>query len=400
MTRSVRTIAWIGAAVVVLAVAFVRVTRPSPIEADLATVTRGSLVVTIEEEGRTRVRQRYVVSTPAAGTLDRVSFRPGDRVVRGAVVATMRPALAAPLDVRSTTQLRARAEAARDELGRARAARDAARAELEYAQADATRAAQLNAAGISSTADRERAGTRLRTAQQQWEAADATIRVAEHSVQEAEAGLLAPREAPRGSSITLRAPVNGTVLRIFEESERTLAAGAPIIELGDPASLEIVVDLLSSDAVKVQPGTRARLHRWGGDATLDAIVRSVEPSTFTKVSALGVEEQRVNVLLDFDCATRPPLGDGYSVDVQIVVDERKDVVRVPTGALVRAGDEWAVYVIDESDRARWRLVTLGARAAFEVECLSGLEAGEQIVLYPGDRVSDGTRVRVSLPAAR
>jgi HlyD family secretion protein len=392
MSQSLRIVIWV-AGVAASGAALTFLLRPAPIEVDAATVTRGSLLVTIEEEGRTRVRDRYVVSIPATGRLDRIAVRPGDRVTRGATIATMRPGLATPLDVRSTGQLRARAEAARDELARARSARDEARAELEFAAVEAARATRLAAAGALSIADRDLAGTRLRTTQERVKAAEAAIRVAEHSVEEAEAALDGPREAPRGAATPLRSPVDGTVLRVFEESERTLLAGTPVVEIGDPAALEIVVDLLSSDALKVQPGMRARLQRGREDTSLDATVRRVEPSTFTKISALGVEEQRVNVVVDFDCAARPALGDGYSVDVQIVVDSRPDVLKVPVGALVRARDAWAVYVIDDAGRARLRPVTLGARAAFEAECVEGLEAGDLVVLFPGDRVSDGTRVR-------
>jgi HlyD family secretion protein len=398
MNRPLRIVIWIVIAAG-LAAAVALMLRPAPVEIDAGSVTRGPLLITIEEEGRTRVRERYVVATPAHGVLDRVRVRPGDRVSRGATIATLRPGLSTPLDARSTTQLRARAEAARDELARTQAARDAARAELDFATADATRATGLCEAGALSVADRDLAETRRRTAQQRLQQAAAAIRVAEHGVHEAEAALLSPRDAPRGTAISLRAPVEATVLRVFEESERTLSAGAPVVELGDPASLEIVVDLLSSDAVKVRPGAAARLHRWGGDTVLDGTVRRVEPSTFTKISALGVEEQRVNVLVDFDCRDEAALGDGYTVDVQIVVDSRANALKVPTGALVRDAEGWAVYVVDERSIARLRHITIGARAAFEVECLAGLAGGERLVLYPGDRVFDGTRVRASSASA-
>jgi HlyD family secretion protein len=390
--RLTRIVLWVAAASSA-ALAIMWLLRPAPVEVDVATVSRGPLLVTIEEEGRTQVRERYVVSTPASGVLDRVGVRPGDRVSRRAIVASIRPAVATPLDARSTMQLQARVEAARDELARARSARDAARAELEFAAADAERAATLNAAGALSLAARELADTRLRTAEKQAEGTEATVRIAEHAVQEAQAALLAPREAPRQSAIALRAPVDATVLRVLEESERFLPAGAAVVELGDPKALEVIVDVLSSDAVRITPGTRALLRHWGGDDALPGVVRRVEPSTFTKISALGVEEQRVNVIVDFDCPQLPSLGDGYSLDVQMVVDSRQDVVLVPLGALVRAGEGWAAYVVDDAGRARRRQVTVGARAAFDVECLTGLDAGERVVLYPGDRVADGSRVR-------
>jgi HlyD family secretion protein len=392
MKRLTRALLWlaVGSGTVI---ALVAVLRPAPVEVDAAIVSRGPLLVTIEEEGRTRVRERYVVSTPAAGLLDRVRVRPGDRVRRGAVIATLRPGLATPLDMRSTMQLQARLGAARDELARARSTLAAARAEFEFAAGEERRAQALNAAGALSDAARELASTRLRTAEKQAEAAAAAVRVAEHAVHEAEAALLGPREAQRESAIALRSPVDATVLRLLEESERVVPAGAAVLELGDPALLEVIVDVLSTDAMRITIGARALLQHWGRDDAIPGIVRKIEPSTFTKISALGVEEQRVNVIVDFDCLDLPRFGDGFSLAVQVVVDSRQDVVLVPLGALFRAGDGWATYVIDDTGRARLRPVTVGARAAFDVECLGGLQPGERVVLYPGDRVADGSRVR-------
>ena len=392
MTSTVRRTAWIAAALSAVG-ATALMLRPAPMDVDTAEVRRAPLLVTVDDEGRTRVRDRYVVAAPAAGLLERLPWRAGDRVAAGQVVARIRPALAAPLDLRTTAQLRARMAAAEDEVMRARAARDAAVAEQEYARADASRATRLSVAGALSQAQAEEASTALRTAQERVLASESAVRVAEHALQEARAALQAPAPgaAPRGG-VTVRAPAGGAVLRVIEDQERTGTAGTPLVELGDPASLEVVVDLLSSDAVRVRAGADAFIEGWGDDEVLRGRVRRVEPSSFTKVSALGVEEQRVNVILDLETGPGAGrLGDGYAVDVRIVVDRREAALVVPAGALLRDGGASAVYVVRDG-RARVQRVVTGARAAFHVEILSGVEPGVLVVLYPGDRVSDGTRV--------
>jgi HlyD family secretion protein len=391
MTRDLKRFLWVPfVAIAVFAVA--SIARAPAVEVDTATVEQRDLQVTIDEEGRTRVRERFVVSAPVNGILERVQVRVGDAVKQGDVIAAIRAAAAPPLDRRTEAQLRARAEAAEDDLQRVEAARNLARSELAQAKADATRATSLATGGAMSVAQAELSVTRLRTAEQAEQAAAAAVRLAEHARDEARAALLAPTLDTRGATVRLRAPATAAVLRVIEEDERVVSAGTPILELGDPRSLEIIADLVSSDAVRVQPGASVLLENWGGDQSLRGVVRRVEPSTFTKVSALGVEEQRANVIIDFDCAHEQLVGDGYAIDVRIVVLTRPQVLVVPLGALVRTRDGWMVYVIDDDGRARARRVEPGARAAFDVEARSGLGAGERVVLFPADRVTDGTRV--------
>jgi HlyD family secretion protein len=391
MARDPTRFLWVPI-VAIAAAALAYVLRPVAVTVDVVTIGRGDLIVAIEEEGRTRVRDRYVISAPVAGVLERVRVRAGDVVTRGDVIATLKPAPAAPLDSRTEAQLRARLAASEDALTRAQATHDTVLVELAQAKIDGDRAVKLSAQGAMSVAQAEVFITKLRTAEKNAAVGAAAVSVAEHNRDEARAALLAPRIDSRSAPVSLRAPVSAAILRVVEEHERVVGAGTPLIELGDPRAIEVVVDLLSTDAVRVRPGARVLLENWGGDQTLQGLVRRVEPSTFTKISALGVEEQRANVIIDFDCPHEQLSGDGYAVDVRIVVDHRKDVLVLPLGALIRAGDGWAVYVIDERGRARRRPVVTGARAAFDVEVLEGLSGGEQVVLYPGERVTEGTRV--------
>jgi HlyD family secretion protein len=391
MARDKTRFLWVPIAAIAVA-ALIYMLRPAAVTVDVATIARGDLVVAIEEEGRTRVHDRYVISAPVAGVLERVRVRAGDQVKRGDVIAALRPAPAPPLDTRTEAQSRARLAASEDAVARAQATHDAALVELTQAKTDGQRAVKLAADGAMSVAQAEVFITKLRTAEQNAAVAAAAVGVAEHNRDEARAALLTPRVDSHSTPMALRAPVSAAILRVVEEHERVVAAGTPVIELGDPRAIEIVVDLLSTDAVRVRPGARVLLENWGGGQTLQGLVRRVEPSTFTKISALGVEEQRANVIIDFDCPHDQLVGDGYAIDVRIIVDHRQDVLVLPLGALVRAADGWAVYVVDSGGRARRRPVVTGARAAFEVEVLEGLTAGEQVVLYPGERVAEGTRV--------
>jgi HlyD family secretion protein len=391
MVNGLTRFAWLPAAGIAV-LALVYVLRPAPLQVDVATIEHGDLQITVDEEGRTRVRDRFVVSAPVSGVLERVRVRVGDRVATHDIIAVLRPAPATPLDSRTEAQLRARLAASEQDVVRLRATLDAARAELAQAVVDAKRADTLLAAGAVSAEQAEVVFTRRRMREQAEHAAVAALRVAEHARDEARAALLAPSTASAAAPVHLRAPADGAVLRIAEEHERVVIAGTPLIEIGDPRSIEVVVDLLSTDAVRVKAGARVLLQDWGGEQTLHGIVRRIEPSTFTKISALGVEEQRANVIIDFDCPHEDFNGDGYTVDARIVLDTRRNVLIMPLGALVRERADWFVYVIDRDGRARARTVVPGARAAFDVEVVDGLAAGEQVILYPSDRVSEGIRV--------
>ncbi len=391
--RLKRPLWWLAGAAIVFAIGFAL--RPQPVPADFATVGQGSLMVTIDEEGETRVRDRFVVSAPVTGRVLRIGLEPGDPVRRGeTVIASVQPALPPLLDRRARDEAEARVAAAQAAIDRARAARDRAQIERDLAWADVKRQRELDQGGLVSQERLESVQTGARALDEALRAAESGVRAAEYELQAARAALTdAAGRRDTGPPVAVRAPVTGVVLRRLRESEAIVPAGEPLVELGDPQNLEVVADLLSTDAVRVPAGGRVLIEGWGGDRTLRGLVRRVEPSGFTKVSALGVEEQRVNVLVDFEdpAAAWQALGDGYRVEIRVIVWERDDVLKVATNSLFRVGDEWAVYVVEDG-RARRRSVRVGQRNGLEAEILSGLEAGEQIILHPGDLVRDGAAV--------
>lgn len=363
--------------------------RPSSVAVETASAVRGPLRVTVDEDGETRIHHRYTLSAPAAGRLERVGLHVGDPVERGDLVARIAPL---PLDPRGREQAEARlrsAEAARQE---ADARADRARAALDEARRALTRKERLAAADLVPADELDAARTEVRTLERELDAARHRTEAASFDVQNARAALHEGLSSPSGM-IELRSPVRGQVLKVCEECERVVQPGSPILEVGDPAALEAVVDVLSSDAVHIRPGTRVLLKAGEneGEPELRARVRMVEPSGFTKVSPLGVEEQRVNVVADL---IDPPgaLGDRYRVESRIVLWESPGALKVPSGALFRSGDRWSVFRVEDG-RARLREVRLGHRNPSEVEILSGLREGDRVVLHPGDQVKDGVRVR-------
>lgn len=364
--------------------------RPRPAYVDVGQVKTGTLREIVEDEGETRAHDRYAVAAPIAGQLMRIELHDGDQVVAGQVVAVMRPS---PLDAREKSAAAARVTAA-EELKRAaeeQIAHD--RAELEQARRDRMRAEQMGKHGIVSAQAMEQS----RTAEQIWakqlKGSEFKARAARAQVREARAALLAsdPEQGGGERFIRLRAPLGGPVLRVLEKSERVVAAGTQLLLIGDPKHLEVVVDLLSSDAVKVRPGADVFLEEWGGEHPLKARVRTIEPYAFTKVSALGIEEQRVNIVIDF---VDPPgsLGDGYRVNARIITWASDRVVKIPASSLFRNGDNWCVYSVEQGNVKR-RLVQVGHRNPMEVEVLSGLRVGETVVLHPSNQLDDGMRVR-------
>jgi HlyD family secretion protein len=357
---------------------------------EVARAAMGPLQVTVDAEGMTRVRDRYVVAAPVAGRVARIELREGDPVAAGAVVARVFPA---PLDVRSRQEATARVEAAADAHRAAQAALAQARAARDQSRRDLDRARQLQAGGLLAADERERAELLATTREREVESAAFRAQSAEHDVQAARAALL----AEEGHAIPLTAPSAGRVLRIPERSERVVAAGTPLLEVGDPARIEIVADLLSSDAVKVRPAQVVLIEGWGGDSVLRGRVRTIEPSGFTKVSALGVEEQRVNVVADLADSSRS-LGDRYRVEIRIIVSESARVLTVPASALFRSGTGWAVFVV-ERGRARRREVSLGRRTPSDVEIVQGVREGDTVVRIPGDQVAEGARITPRVPPA-
>jgi HlyD family secretion protein len=391
----------IGAEIVVglcLAALLVYAFLPKPLDVETAAVQKGPLVVTVDGDGRTRIKDRFVVSAPVAGQIERILLRPGDRIQLGAPITVVTPIDPPLLDARSRAQADAQLRLARAAEEQAAARVRTAEAAADHAKAELARMQALDKSGGVTRAAVEDAELAARTAASELDSAKFGVGVARSQVEVAAAAV--SRVAGKGASgadtskVPVKSPVDGAVLRVLTESAGVVAAGAPLVEVGDPAALEIVMDLLSADAVAVKAGAEMWIEHWGGEKRLAARVRLVEPSGFTKVSALGVEEQRVNVVADFtsDPADRAALGDGYRVHARVVVWQKPDAIRVPLSALFRDGDRWAVFVLSQ-DRAHRRAIEIGHRGDRDAEVLSGLDEGDRVVVHPGDRLTDGARVR-------
>ena len=387
--KSPRLLAVVTIVVAILAVAL----WPSAMEIDVAKVDRAAMQVTIDEEGETRVRERFIVSAPVMGRVERIELEPGDPVVRGKTVVARLMSAAAPLiDVRTQAELAAAVEAARAAVGQAQAELQRATAMRTRAQSTVSRLEALLKSGAISGDELEAAQTTLRSAEEAVRAAEFAVARVEHELQLARARLRP--SGTGGGLVTVVAPVDGVVLKRLRESASVVPIGEPLLEIGDPASLEVVSDLLSTDAVRVRGGDPVLIEQWGGNVPLEGRVRRVEPSGFMKVSALGVEEQRVNVVIDFAGETGAGnLGDGYRVEVRIVTWQDPAVLKVPVGALFRRGEDWAVFLVEDG-RARVQPVQLGQRNDRDGQILNGLSEGQTVVLHPPDTLTDGARVRV------
>lgn len=395
-TRTKRLVFW-GSPALVLALGLGFAFRPQPVVVDLYEIERGELIVTVDDEARTRVHDIYVLSAPVAGRMRRIELHVGDTVrARETIVANIEPSDPAFLDPRSEAQARADIRAAESAEALARAAVEQAQAELDFAAREHDRAVQLSEEGTISERELDEAERAFRTKRAALATTVAALDIRAYELERARAALVTPASETRPAEcecVAIRAPVDGSVLRILQQSEGVVSAGDALVEIGDPRDLEIVVDLLSSDAVNVEPGQRVIIEHWGGDATLDGRVRLVEPYGFTKVSALGIEEQRVNAIIDLTSPMEAwsRLAHGYRVDVRIVLWQAPDAVKVPLLALFRDGEGWAVFV-ENAGRAERRPVTLGRRNRLEAEILSGLQAGTRVVLHPSDRVQHGVRI--------
>jgi HlyD family secretion protein len=353
--------------------------RPRPAPVETARATFGSLRATVSEEGKTRIRQRYVVSSPVTGQLRRVPFKPGAEITAGDVVATIEPMAASPLDPRSRALAEARRTAATAALEKSRAANALAVSELH-------RMERMFADKTVSPQDLESVQMRETAAARDVIAADGALRAAEAELAETVSGATP-------ALIEVRSPVAGRILHVFQESERPVTAGTPLLDVGDPSDLEVVVELLSRDGAAIAPGTQVEFEQWGGPKPLEGRVRLVEPAAFTKISALGVEEQRVNVVSDITSPreTWRSLGDNYRVEARVVVWQSDRVLKVPVSALFRRGSTWAAYVV-RGGLAALVPVSVGASSGTETQVTDGLKEGDEVILYPGDRVSDGQRV--------
>lgn len=374
--------------VVVAALAFFLL-RPSPISVETAKVTRGSLRVTVDEDGETRAHDRFVVAAPVAGRLLRVELEEGDNVSANAEVAKLEPL---PLNQQQREEVLARIETAQATKRQADARLAHAREDFEQSRRDLTRAETLAKQGVLSIQMLEQARNAEITSREELEAAKFSAMAAASEVKVAQAGLVGMDAGNTPHKIiSLRSPVAGSVLRVVEKSERVVPAGAPVLVLGDPSKIEVVTDVLTTDAVNVKPGAPVYLEGWGGNHPLRAKVRLIEPAGFTKISALGVEEKRVNVIADF---IDPPdgLADGYRVETRIVTWEGQDVLKVLGSAAFREGETWCVFVV-ERGRARRKTLEIGHRNQTEVEILQGLTEGEDVILHPSNQLKDGVRVR-------
>ncbi len=390
-------------ALVVFAIVWAYLPKPVPVE--LGTVRRAPFESSVSEAGRTRVKDRYTVSAAVGGTVQRIALRAGDAVARGPVLARIVSLDPPLLDARTRAQAQARVRAA--EAGREQATTQVERARtlLEFARGETVRQRELAQSGSATTRAVEVAEVEERSRAKELSSAQAAREVAAWELDNARAALRrlqVPGPGPQasGESIEIRAPVAGTVLRVMQESEGPVLSGAPLLEVGDLSALEVLVELLTQDAVRVARGAEVAIERWGGGDPLSGHVRRVEPSAVTKLSALGVEEQRVNVLVDLDDAPAVrALGDGFRVEARITLFRAPEVLQVPGSALFRSGDSWAVFVAD-GERARLRLVTLGHRNDEAAEVISGLSEGDRVLLHPGDAVRDGVRYvhRVEEPA--
>ena len=390
-----RILVWLVLAAV--AAAFVWAFMPKPLEVATATVERGFLRITLDEEGQTRVRDRYVVSAPVDGKVLRIEHEPGDTVRSGStILARFQPSRPGFLNSRTRAEAQARVARSEAQVERARVELDRANAERDHAEAELARHEQLHAEGLMADNRLEEARLRAVTASEAVRGAESAIVVSELELERARTSLIeaGATGTDQGDVIVLRSPISGVVLQRLRESESVVPSGEPLIEVGDPEDLEIVSDMLSMDAVQIDPGDPVLIEQWGGETTLRGVVRQVEPFGFTKISALGVEEQRVNVIVDFEDprAAWEALGDGYRVEIRVVVWETDNSLKAPSSSLFRNGDDWAVYVIDELSLARLREVQIGRRNALEAEVLAGLEQGDQVIAYPGDSIEDGMEV--------
>jgi len=370
---------------------------PAAVPVEAAQVTRGPLTLLVEEDGVTRVRDRYVVAAPVAGMLMRPALRVGDAVRRDDVVAVIVPNAAQMLDARTRAELGARVEAAAAQASRARSLVRQSEAALVEAENDHQRLEQLASQGFASKTERERASVTLELRRKDVEATRFEAEAAAHDLEQARAALRGGQSAPDGTARNawpLRAPIDGTVLRVVQESEVALGVGAPVLEIGDLRRLEARIDVLSTEATRIPPDAFVTLD--AGGVKLSGRVRRIEPSGYTKVSALGIEEQRVDVLVDFlpNPSALQRVADGYRVDAAIEVSREEDQLLVPLAALFRQGDDWATFRILDG-RARLTPVRIGERNAAQAAVLAGLEDGAGVVAYPSDAVRDGVRVRAT-----
>ena len=387
-----RSLPWLGVLALLALIAWGL--WPKPVIVETGVVARSPLTVRVSEEGKTRVRNRYIVAAPVAGKMRRVPLKPGDEVVDGKTLLTAIEPVASPLlDPRARIQ--AEAVVSMHQASRRRTAEslDAARAASTLAQAELDRVRSVKHDGTLSLSDRDRVEAEAAIKAAEVRAAEFSLQVIDYELAQARAVLERPDANTAGNLVDVKSPVSGRVLKVMQESETVVAPGTPILEIGDPTDIEIEAEILSRDAVAIQPGDSVEIEQWGGETPLQGRVRRIEPAAFTKISALGVEEQRVYVLSDL---LDPPeaakaLGDRYRVEVRVAVWHSDDVLVVPAGALFREGSVWKTFVY-QNGAARLTTIEAGHSDGRFTEVLAGLQPGDRVLLHPPDTVKDGTSV--------
>ncbi len=370
---------------------------PKPVLVNTAKVTEAPLTLTIDEEGKTRVIDRYVVSAPVPGVTCRHDLNVGDDVKQEQVLLKLEPMQSAILDPRSRAEAEAKVAAAKSALRAAQERANAAKADAEYAKTELKRIDRLIKAGAAPRESLDRARSQAQSTTAAQRSADFAVEVARYELAAAQTALAytaGSKDTKASEFVPIKSPINGRVLRVHHECEGVVTPGQPLLEIGDTTRLEVEIDVLSEDAVRIMPGSRVLFNRWGGDHSLEGRVRTVEPVGFTKISALGVEEQRVLIIADFvsphDEWAR--LGDGYRVEASFILWQQDNVLQVPTSALFRENGNWMVFAIRQGVATRVP-VNIGERNGFQARLLSGLEKEDTVIIHPDDLIQEGTRVR-------
>ncbi|GAA5509482.1 efflux RND transporter periplasmic adaptor subunit [Novipirellula caenicola] len=396
MKFSLKTLLW-GILIVAAVMASIFAMFPEPIEVDAATASIGTLQVTVQEDGKTRIREKYIVSAPVMGRVSRIELDAGDHCSEATLLAVILPSVPAFLDARSQAEATARVQAAQAALRRAESASEQAVINHELANTKFARAEKLRPSNAISQSEYDIAKTEQLATAQAIQTARFDVEIAKYELAMAEAAVEQFAETNDDTAVEpfeIMSPITGRVLRVIQQSSAVIPVGTPLIELGDPRNLEIEIDVLSTDAVRIKPGAKLTIEHWGGETPLNGYVRVIEPGAFTKVSSLGVEEQRVNVIADFN---EPPeriasLGDGYRVETRIIVNELSDVLRIPNSALFRHQRKWHVLTI-VGGKATLQPVEIGMQNESQTQIIEGLNVNDQVIVYPSDTLTPGTAVR-------
>ncbi len=396
MKFSIQTVIW-SFVLIALVIVGVLALIPKPVEVETAFAINGDLRITVEEDGRTRIREKYIVSAPVAGRLSRIELNPGDEVCdESSLIAIILPADPEILDARSEALAKSRVEQAKAAKNRTAALAQQIQVNFELSKMKYARAKRLIDSNVISRDEFDTARADYLVNSQAIRTSKFDKEIAKYELETAKAAMLQYSDDPNSNTkpFEIFAPVCGKVLRVFQESTTVLNVGTPLIEMGDPQNLEMEIDVLSTDAVRIKPGAELTINHWGGASPLKGTVRVIEPAAFTKVSSLGVEEQRVNVIADFEETPEriDQLGDGYRVEAKITVLQLNNVLLIPNSALFRNQLEWHVFAIEEG-RSVMKRVTIGAQNSANTQITGGLNPQDEVVLYPSDTVIDGSRIK-------